>query len=100
MIRRPPRSTLFPYTTLFQDRDDEEGPLALERRLKRLGRALEAPDDRDREPELALDLLDLRHRLAERHAGLEVERDRHRRELAQVRDRQRPDGRRQTRDRV
>src|SRR2546430_12863221 len=49
-----------------QDRDDEEEPLALERRLKRLGRALEAPDDRGREPELALDLLDLRHRLAER----------------------------------
>src|SRR2546430_11211605 len=23
MIRRPPRSTLFPYTTLFRSRDDE-----------------------------------------------------------------------------
>src|SRR2546429_3958137 len=28
MIRRPPRSTLFPYTTLFRSRagDDEKGP--------------------------------------------------------------------------
>src|SRR3712207_7729622 len=25
MIRRPPRSTLFPYTTLFRSHDDEEG---------------------------------------------------------------------------
>src|SRR3989475_11989018 len=25
MIRRPPRSTLFPYTTLFRSRGDEEG---------------------------------------------------------------------------
>src|SRR3712207_8278027 len=24
MIRRPPRSTLFPYTTLFRSRDDEQ----------------------------------------------------------------------------
>src|SRR3712207_8062380 len=24
MIRRPPRSTLFPYTTLFRSRDEEE----------------------------------------------------------------------------
>src|SRR5688572_31876323 len=25
MIRRPPRSTLFPYTTLFRSRDDRPG---------------------------------------------------------------------------
>src|SRR3712207_7382023 len=25
MIRRPPRSTLFPYTTLFRSRDDARG---------------------------------------------------------------------------
>src|SRR3712207_8961481 len=33
MIRRPPRSTLFPYTTLFRSRDhdgDEENPAGLE----------------------------------------------------------------------
>src|SRR2546427_1495496 len=27
MIRRPPRSTLFPYTTLFRSRRDEPAPL-------------------------------------------------------------------------
>src|SRR3712207_8968862 len=25
MIRRPPRSTLFPYTTLFRSEDDQDG---------------------------------------------------------------------------
>src|SRR2546427_6129599 len=32
MIRRPPRSTLFPYTTLFRSHDvrEVEGPVALE----------------------------------------------------------------------
>src|SRR2546427_7829679 len=29
MIRRPPRSTLFPYTTLFRSFDDPTGPLIL-----------------------------------------------------------------------
>src|SRR5437016_9969725 len=28
MLRRPPRSTLFPYTTLFRSRDEEVVPLA------------------------------------------------------------------------
>src|SRR2546429_3888024 len=27
MIRRPPRSTLFPYTTLFRSLEDDRGPL-------------------------------------------------------------------------
>src|SRR3712207_8629110 len=27
MIRRPPRSTLFPYTTLFRSREAEGGPV-------------------------------------------------------------------------
>src|SRR5947208_9133940 len=27
MIRRPPRSTLFPYTTLFRSREGREGPV-------------------------------------------------------------------------
>src|SRR5438093_2810265 len=34
MIRRPPRSTLFPYTTLFRSRPDRS-PSALLRYLKR-----------------------------------------------------------------
>src|SRR3712207_7508124 len=29
MIRRPPRSTLFPYTTLFRSREPERGVLVL-----------------------------------------------------------------------
>src|SRR3712207_8119316 len=31
MIRRPPRSTLFPYTTLFRSRDHPEGQARLRR---------------------------------------------------------------------
>src|SRR4051794_41576264 len=30
MIRRPPRSTLFPYTTLFRSREDRRGGLTLQ----------------------------------------------------------------------
>src|SRR2546430_8630612 len=36
MIRRPPRSTLFPYTTLFRSRFAESSPLPTARRLTRL----------------------------------------------------------------
>src|SRR2546422_6809853 len=39
MIRRPPRSTLFPYTTLFRSVHDEAHHLLLERRIGR-GHAL------------------------------------------------------------
>src|SRR3712207_7479574 len=39
MIRRPPRSTLFPYTTLFRS-DDAEGPLEPGRAAP--GRAVQA----------------------------------------------------------
>src|SRR5256885_3529073 len=44
MIRRPPRSTLFPYTTLFRSHDDPDG------RLDLAARAVEArpPDDHAR----------------------------------------------------
>src|SRR5258708_24896321 len=35
MIRRPPRSTLFPYTTLFRSADSDE---LHRRRVQRLGR--------------------------------------------------------------
>ena len=40
---------------------------------------------------VARELLDLRDRVAERDAGLQVERERHRRQLADVVDRLRPD---------
>src|SRR3712207_7713827 len=63
MIRRPPRSTLFPYTTLFRSehllvarrgRDDEHEPMVLRRRA-------------DHARAADVDVLD---RLLERDAGL------------------------------
>src|SRR3712207_7955649 len=32
MIRRPPRSTLFPYTTLFRSKRDDEGRMMISHR--------------------------------------------------------------------
>src|SRR2546425_2857556 len=67
MIRRPPRSTLFPYTTLFRSHHGEErldvvdgGGLAEEPGLNREGRP------RARHRPLALDRLQQRRLLAER----------------------------------
>src|SRR2546425_10346265 len=37
MIRRPPRSTLFPYTTLFRSEDNADTRAALSETLKREG---------------------------------------------------------------
>src|SRR3712207_9312414 len=37
MIRRPPRSTLFPYTTLFRSLIDENLPESLAEELRKLG---------------------------------------------------------------
>src|SRR3712207_9486863 len=53
MIRRPPRSTLFPYTTLFRSRDGDRRPLARARRrgggpLPRRGRVPRGDGDRRR----------------------------------------------------
>src|SRR5436309_4421543 len=48
MIRRPPRSTLFPYTTLFRSGGDRLGRLARGLRAsRRIGALLSSPD---REP--------------------------------------------------
>src|SRR3712207_8586251 len=47
MIRRPPRSTLFPYTTLFRSRREAEGARRAPRRPDR-GRASEAERRRHR----------------------------------------------------
>src|SRR5687767_15652641 len=44
MLRRPPRSTLFPYTTLFRSRHD--GGLVARRQPQR-GRAMDTPSERD-----------------------------------------------------
>src|SRR3712207_6858133 len=45
MIRRPPRSTLFPYTTLFRSRDPRKPPRRVSERLsiKRAGPPRLAP---------------------------------------------------------
>src|SRR3712207_7195406 len=43
MIRRPPRSTLFPYTTLFRSQVREVGEGAAPEPLRRLGRRGRAP---------------------------------------------------------
>src|SRR3712207_7786763 len=57
MIRRPPRSTLFPYTTLFRSLRCLSGTLASDRVPGRLSRltehrvAVPAPNSRSRGPE-------------------------------------------------
>src|SRR2546430_13267670 len=47
MIRRPPRSTLFPYTTLFRSMVDDRGadPKAAQHPNDHLAEAAEAGDD-------------------------------------------------------
>src|SRR5438105_12561616 len=53
MIRRPPRSTLFPYTTLFRSSDVELGRLvprvAVQRLPERLDRLVPVPGPRSEE---------------------------------------------------
>src|SRR3712207_8290596 len=44
MIRRPPRSTLFPYTTLFRSRPSRSGEADLSRSWRRGSRAPPRPD--------------------------------------------------------
>src|SRR2546429_2853032 len=43
MIRRPPRSTLFPYTTLFRSRAQRLSPAANQRGARAIYRAVLAP---------------------------------------------------------
>src|SRR3712207_7514859 len=56
MIRRPPRSTLFPYTTLFRSHARVRARLARRRR-----RAQERRDDRPRRPPAHHGRADPRH---------------------------------------
>src|SRR2546430_16019874 len=68
MIRRPPRSTLFPYTTLFRSRRvrDREAPAARQGRPPpRDRREHGVSADRDREPALPPDA----HDRPPRHLG-------------------------------
>src|SRR3712207_6903348 len=44
MIRRPPRSTLFPYTTLFRSRQDVHGAQELQEGLLAAGRVAAVVD--------------------------------------------------------
>src|SRR5260370_5888407 len=56
MIRRPPRSTLFPYTTLFRSkRRDADAVAVLDRNAVGLGQAVHARDDPRRHGGVRLD---------------------------------------------
>src|SRR3712207_8458842 len=48
MIRRPPRSTLFPYTTLFRSERGEDGVLDGRRVSPRRGKGALSADEADR----------------------------------------------------
>src|SRR3712207_7773015 len=52
MIRRPPRSTLFPYTTLFRSRVGLDADHVVRQWREPLDRLLTADRDRDRHPAL------------------------------------------------
>ena len=65
-----------------EERRGDQERRARQRRLEGLGVALEARGQRKRLAELVLDLLDGADRLPDRDARREIERDRHRRELA------------------
>src|ERR1043166_219729 len=68
MIRRPPRSTLFPYTTLF-----------------RSVRTVAGPEPREQEPQVVVDLGDRGHGRARVRAGAPLlDRDRGREPLDRV----------------
>src|SRR3712207_8286257 len=71
MIRRPPRSTLFPYTTLFRS----SGHLVVQGLLVRAPQLAQAVEQRERRYERAAEALDevtLRsHATGERGTGLQ-----------------------------
>src|SRR2546430_12030283 len=68
MIRRPPRSTLFPYTTLFRSHDEGPGEIELPRRPARLAA------QRARVPHHGADLLGGRRIAERRHVERQPER--------------------------
>src|SRR2546429_3737949 len=52
MIRRPPRSTLFPYTTLFRSLDKEPGTAGVDQVLAALGPLLDSGRSEEHTSEL------------------------------------------------
>src|SRR2546430_10862974 len=52
MIRRPPRSTLFPYTTLFRSHDGQPRRASLRRRRRRHSSPAGAPRSEEHTSEL------------------------------------------------
>src|SRR3712207_8779933 len=56
MIRRPPRSTLFPYTTLFRSHHGERGETAVAPAHQRLGDQTERRPQRGAGPEVGDDV--------------------------------------------
>src|SRR3712207_7798680 len=67
MIRRPPRSTLFPYTTLFRSKADQRAMFDLER----LTRAEQRAEDLRRQ---LREITDKEFQLQERIAEIDYER--------------------------
>src|SRR2546425_6211363 len=53
MIRRPPRSTLFPYTTLFRSRAVHDDDVGRERRLRCDHRSAQPNRQREESPRMA-----------------------------------------------
>ena len=83
-----------------QHRGEQQRALAGQRLLEQLRVAGEVGDDVAGQVDAALERVDVLDRLAERHVGREVERDRHRRLLRLPVDLQRPDRALQRRDLV
>src|SRR3712207_8005485 len=77
MIRRPPRSTLFPYTTLFRSSDDAE------REARQAEHELHEPDGSEPHAERLGIERERRHDQAETKRN----RDRDREQTAELRDR-------------
>src|SRR3712207_7051031 len=75
MIRRPPRSTLFPYTTLFRSLDHAELLVDARRPCKRLG--IHDPDPERRRPDERVDLVHLPRLMAARQRRAVPEHDVH-----------------------
>src|SRR3712207_8849034 len=71
MIRRPPRSTLFPYTTLFRSRADEYGGVPDDRPRRRRHQELQRLVSRTSRPRPGYGSLDRKStRLNSSHANI------------------------------